>query len=233
MAQIVFAYNQARDIRWYAGEPTELPSPEAYTAAHQAGERVSIEGNRFISWLKTSTSDGVCYALCAYWLALNARGEDFWTWLGPGQRAAPQSGRANPVAGDVVVKIREMMRAQKQGIEKSGALGRPLEMVEFLKANCALKSARKRMPSQMPIEGNGQFFFIGIDGKVRRTGQAFAHAVAARLNDAGAILFDPNHGDIQTSGLEELNTYLTGYCVAQDGYDLDMEPSQFVYIALA
>ncbi|WP_431283207.1 YopT-type cysteine protease domain-containing protein [Humitalea sp. 24SJ18S-53] len=230
MAHNLFAYNQALDIRWYAGEPTELPGLDAYRAAHQAGERVSIEGNRFISWMKTSTSDGVCYALCAYWLALNARGEDFWAWLGAGQRAAPQSGRVNPVAGDVVVKIRDMMRAQKQGIEKTGSLGRLLEMSEFLKTNSTLKNCRKRLSNQMPISGTGTFFFIGIDGQVRGTDKVFAHAVAARLNDAGVILFDPNHGDIQTSGLEELNTYLTDYCGSRTGYNIEL--TQFLYTAM-
>ena len=229
MVQILFEYHQSKDMRWYASEPTVLPGAEAAGVARAAGETVTTESNKFISWLKTSTSEGVCYALSGYWLALNSRGEDFWTWLGPGQRAAPTSERVHPAAGEVVVKIRNMMRAQQQGIEKSGSLGRLLEMQEFLKANSPLRKCSKRLSNDMPIDGAGTFFFIGIDGQGRKTGKTFSHAVAARLNNDGAILFDPNFGDIQTTGLEELNEYITDAC--KTAYDIDL--SDFVYMALA
>ncbi|MDB5376030.1 MAG: hypothetical protein JWR00_476 [Rubritepida sp.] len=237
MVKVVFEYNQSNDIRWYAGEPTEIgpvgdeASRQAANLAVAAGEKVTREDNKYISWMKTSTSDGVCYALCAYWLAMKSGGQDFWTWLGPGQRAAPGSGRQNPIAGEVVAKIRDMMRTQKQGLQKTGAIGKFLEMEEFLTANSKLRNCNKILCNDMPISGSGNFFYISLNGTKRKGGKDFHHAVAASVGDGGAMLFDPNYGDIQTGGVGELNAFITYLCSNSAYYNIAID--ELNYMALA
>lgn len=231
MVNVVFEYDQSKDIRWYASEPTELPNATAANAALAQGERVTKEGNKYIQWLRTSTSDGVCFALCAYWLALNSKGQDFWAWLSPGTRAAPTSGRANPAAGEVVMKVREVMWAQKQGTEKTGAIGKFLEMEEFLKANSALRNCEDILCNDWPIAGNGSYFYISLNGTSRKNGKDFHHAVAARVGGGGAMLFDPNHGDISTSGVAELNAFVRYLCTDPGQYNIKID--ELNYMALA
>ncbi|MGH2448621.1 MAG: YopT-type cysteine protease domain-containing protein [Chloroflexota bacterium] len=231
MVKIVFPYDQAKDIRWYASEPTELAGAEAADAAAKRGETVTLEGNKYISWLKTTTSDGVCYALCAYWLALNSRGEDFWAWLGPGTRAAPESGRTNPLAGEVVVRIRNMMWAQKQGVEKTGSIGKFLEMEEFLNENSSLRNCRTVLCNSWPIKGKGSFFYISMNGQRRKDRKDFHHGIAARLDESGSMLFDPNHGDISVSGPEEINAFIKFLCQDPiEGYNITIR--ELNYMAL-
>ncbi len=237
MPAVVFEYVQGKDIRWYAGEPTiigpvgDVASRNAAIQAKATGDKVTREDNKYVSWMKTSTSDGVCYALCAYWLAMSAKGEDFWDWLGPGQRAAPNSPRVHPKAGDAVVKVRAMMLAQKQGIEKTGAIGKFLEMQEFLDANSALRNSGEMLCNDMPITGVGTHFYISLNGKKRSDNSDFHHAVAARTNAGGALLFDPNYGDIQTTGLPELSAFVRYLCTDAGRYNIVID--ELNYMALA
>jgi hypothetical protein len=47
MVQIVVPYDQSKDIRWYAGEATELAGMQAANTAVRQGEKVAREGNKY------------------------------------------------------------------------------------------------------------------------------------------------------------------------------------------
>lgn len=238
MAEYIFHYSQGMDMRWYASEPVLAHGNKAdAVTAMRAGKRVTFESGRWIEWMETSTSFGVCYALVAFWIIRRAKGEDFLQWLKPPSRACPEVGNnVNAGVGAVVADIKAMQISQ----HGKNVVFKLVDAVSKIKQDAALVERDSATVKTGPIKDKTGFTFIVITGERKGAlgatdfgGQGgFSHAIATHVTAKdNVVLFDPNRGEIKLSCVAEAHQFIDYLCTNQKQYNLASYSLQWAGLA--
>lgn len=227
MPSYVFQYSQGMDIRWYASEPVfTFGSKEEALNAMNPSKRITLENGRWIEWLETSTSFGVCYALAAYWIIRKAKNEDFLDWLKPGSRACPEVGNnVNPGSGTMIADIKSMQLSQR-GKE---CVIKLCDAIEKIKRETGFVTRDSVAVKNGKIKDKAGFSLIVIIGERKGVSNipdfggrdGFNHAIATYVIDkSNVLLFDPNRGEIKLDSVGETNAFIEYLCTHPKQYNL-------------
>lgn len=160
--------------------------------------------------LQNVTRDGACLGLATQWVINTHKGRSLLDWLGPSERASPQSakGQKNPSVGKDFNDVTRVMKQQSKNYEASHKVG------SSSKPTIASWARRKTIgnvhgvdtiPATPILFRQASSWGLLSRDMLKREGfslvgfwlPGFAHAIASYFSRAGdyVLFFEPNWGE--------------------------------------
>jgi len=188
MPNLIHAYDQSHDPRWFAGEviPERLKGG-AYSAK---------------DFVPTDTSRGVCFGLSIWWIIKTAKNVNFWTWM---RGAGPQ-----------VADIKGLFLSQHTAGIDAGENIRFGIADDMIQENTTLVRKTRFLPMVGFKEIGAGYFYFSLRGRFQRDKEVSGHAIAMYLNDNEMCrYFDPNKGEYTAMTVQDtlagLNSLIMSY----------------------
>jgi hypothetical protein len=180
------------------------------------------------------TSEGWCAAMSAFWIQKNAKGENFWTWMGADKKAAPgfstfQNASLTPVNPlRRVMAIQEQVKVQYKDLvserAKSDYWAPIVEATTDVRRNRSRDAQVGKAPGSavdiaskiggIVCNGTGYRYIVFVMQNSK--GQQFGHAVAAHIAGNGVVRYmDPNFGEHELPSQAAYATFITKFFTAR------------------